>query len=377
MRSFLYAGFFLLGIGLSACTRKQEPIKTNLLIATNNGDLYNVNLATGKLQWQILDQRNNDELTYFTQQDQTILRAYSDKRIVEIDKQTGKINWVFTDEVSPNQAEYGYNFSGVSHLLFAQYPIIQGRNFIFGSSQGEFKSVDQKTRKVKWTHQIHQPVYCSPVMFNNKVVINASSSIRTLNLTDGKRIATFDLETPAFLAPIVNDNLLYVVDEHGGVYCLDANLNLSWKHKPEIAMFQQTKLNFSEKDIIYGDTAMISLKKKGGELNWRIVLPQQIDKKGKNNLLQSMEVMDDVIVANTPHYLLVIDQDNGEVLKQRHFADRETIGQIKYYNGFYYYLCSDNNLYKIDQDLKEEILVAKNIRYQTERAIDDTYIELY
>lgn len=377
MRLLHYAVFLLLGIGLFGCTKKQESIKTNLLIATSNGDLYNVNLATGKLQWQILDQRNNDELTYFTQQAQTILRAYSDKRIVEIDKQTGKINWVFTDEVSLNQAEYGYNFSNVSHLLFAQYPIIQGSNFIYGSSQGEFKSVDQKTRKVKWTHQIHQPIFCSPVIFNNKVVINASSSIRTLNLANGKRIATFDLETPVFLAPVVNDNLLYLVDEHGGVYCLDADLNLSWNHKPEIEMFQQTKLNFSEKDIIYGDTAMVSLKKNGGELNWRIVLPHQVDKKGKNNLLQSMEVMDDVIVANTPHYLLVIDQDNGKVLKQKYFADRETIGQIKYYNGFYYYLCSDNNLYKIDQDLKEETVVAKNIKYQTERAMDDTYIELY
>ncbi|MBB2147869.1 outer membrane protein assembly factor BamB family protein [Pedobacter gandavensis] len=377
MRLLHYGRFLLLSVILFACTRKQEPVKTNLIIATNNGDLYNVNLTTGKLQWQILDQRNNDELTYFTQHNQTILRAYSDKRILEIDKLNGKINWTFIDEVSANQAEYGYNFTGVSHLLFAQYPIVQGGSFIFGNSQGEFKSVDQKTRKINWTHQIHQPIYCSPAMFNNKVVINASSSIKTLNLANGSRIASFDLETPSFLAPVVNENLLYVVDEHGGVYCLNADLNLLWKHQPELDMFQQTKLNFSERDIFYGDTAMVSLKKKNGELNWRFVLPHQIDKKGKNNLLQSMEVIDDVIVANTPHYLLVIDQDDGKILKQKYFGNRETIGQLKYDNGFYYYLCSDNNLYKIDQDLKEETVVARNIRYQTDRAMDDTYLAFY
>lgn len=392
MRVTYYGYLILLSIVLIVCNKKGEPLKTNLLIATNNGDLYNINLTTGKLQWQVVDGKDNDELTYFTQTEQTILRAYSDKRIVEIDKLTGKINWLYTDEVSPNQAEYGYDFTGVTHLLFAQYPIIQGSNFIFGNSQGEFKSVDLKTRKVKWTHQIPQPIYCSPVIFQNKVVINNSSSIRTLNLNNGQRIAVFDLETPAFLAPVVNNNLIYVLDENGGVFCLDSDLNLSWKYKPDIPMFQQTKLNFSKKDIIYGDTTMVSISKADGKLNWKISLPNKVDKIAKdyiaadgskvmgsvkNNLLQSVEIVGDVIVANTPHYLLVIDQDNGRVLKQKYFTDRETIGQVKYYNGFYYYLCSDNNLYKINKDIKEESIVARNIKYQTERAIDDTYMEFY
>ncbi|RZJ63184.1 MAG: hypothetical protein EOO47_28780, partial [Flavobacterium sp.] len=339
-----YGYLFLLGIFLVACNKKEEPLKTNILMATNNGDMYNINLVTGKMQWQIIDQGDNDELTYFTQTDKTIVRAYSDKRIVEIDKLTGKVNWSFIDEVSPDQGEYGYDFTGVTHLLFAQYPIIQGSNFIFGNSQGEFKSVDLKTHKVKWTHQIPQPIYCSPIIFQNKVVINNSSSIRTLNLNNGQRIATFDLETPAFLAQVANNSQLYILDENGGVSCLDGNLNLIWKYKPDVAMFQQTKLNFSEKDILYGDTALVSISKADAKLNWKIALPNKINKIAKdylaadgtkvmgsikNNLLQSTEIVGDLIIANTPHYLLVIDQDNGKILKQKYFADRETIGQVK------------------------------------------------
>jgi outer membrane protein assembly factor BamB len=363
--------------------------KTNVVIATNNGDLYNIDIKNKQLLWKIDGNENTHHLTYFTLNDSSILRAYSDKRIVEINKSTGKINWEHSDSLSPNHSTYGYDFNDVGHFLFSQYPIMYKNAFIFANTKGEVKSVDTNTKQVNWTHQVSQPIYHSPLMLNGKLLVNKNHYLAYVNPDSGKKQESLAFEAPLVREPMIEQGLIYVVDEDESIFCLDKNLTILWKNDKGLA---HDVLAVGKNAIVSGRENITRFDKKTGEVKWQLTLPKQSTKVAidtqqadgsmfsagpADDDLQSLEISGDNVFASTPHYLLKIDLDKGKILKKHYFAEKEIVGDIKFYDGNIYYLGRNGHLYKMDKHFKQESVVYKNPHNAPQPPIDEAYIMLY
>jgi outer membrane protein assembly factor BamB len=372
-------------LGCKEATRQ----KTNAVIATNNGDLYHIDIKNNRLLWKIDGNENTHHLTYFTVNDSSIFRAYSDKRVVELEKDTGRIKWEYSDSLSPNHSVYGYDFDDVGHFLFSQYPIIHKNAFIFANTKGEIKSVDINTKKVNWTHQISQPIYHSPLMLNGKLLVNKNHYLAYVNPDTGKKQESLGFESPLVTEPIIEQGLIYVVDEDETIFCLDKDLAIVWKNDKGLA---EDVFAVSKNAIVSGRENIARFDKKTGEVKWQLMLPKQntkvsIDTKQADGSifsvgpadddLQSLDIFDDEVFASTPHYLLKIDLDSGKVLKKHYFLDKEIVGDIKFYDGDIYYLGRNGHLYKMDEHFKQESIVYKNLHNTAQPAIDEAYIALY
>ena len=378
---------FLCCFVLLAC-KDNVPLKTNLLIATSNGDMYNIDLVKNQLLWRVAGNKNTDELTFFTLRGNTILRAYSDKRVIEIDRDTGKVNWTYDDAISPNHSAYGYDFKGVAHYLFNQYPVVQDNALIFGNSMGEVKSIDLKTRAINWTHQAAQPIYSSPILVDGKLLVNENSYLEFVDPANGRKLTRLAFDRPLTQQPVLDGQAVYVIDEDGTVFCLSTDLGLIWKFKAESVRSIQA---VGVSDVYVSGEKLQALDKKTGELRWAISMPKQQTKQSvettkdnsvyvvqaKSDAVQGVQEVDGELTVNTAHYLVKLKAKNGSVVRQHYFATREIIGTSTQYKGQHYYLASDGAVYTMDSNFEKESVVSKAIAYQTERKLDDSYMVLY
>ena len=368
--------------------KDDTPLKTNLLVATSNGDLYNIAIAKNQLIWKIEGNKNTDELTFFALSGNTILRAYSDKRVAEIDRDSGKVNWTFNDVVSPSHGAYGYDFKGVGHYLFGQYPVVHGDAFIFGNTLGEVKSVDLKTRAVKWTHQASWVIFNSPIMVNGKLLVNKNYRLEFIDPDNGSKLSSLAFDRPLTQQPVLDGQAIYVIDEDGTVFCFNTDLGLIWKFKDESVRSIQA---VGASNVYVSGEKLQALDKKTGELRWAISLPKQQIKQSvetakddsgnaaqaKSEAVQGVQEADGELIVNTEYSLVKLKAKNGSVIRQHHFTGRKIIGKTMQYKGQYFYLASDGAVYTMDSNFEKESVVSKAIAYQTERKLDDSYMVLY
>lgn len=273
-----------------------------------------------------------------------------------MDKNTGKINWTYLDTVSPDQAYYHFDFSNVRFCFFSQYPVLYKNAMIFANTHGELKSVDLNTRKVNWTYQVNIPLNFAPILLNNKLVFNMGYRIVTVDPATGKLIQSADFETPIPMETTTDGTYDYATDEHGNTYCLNSDLSIVWKYENTDGQSIRQNVSVDDQVVIYGNNAMICLDKTNGKLKWRTKLSDQ------DGLLYQA-INDNQVYANTAHDIYILDKEHGRITKRKHFTDKEIVGMLSYNNGFYYYVCSDKTLCKIDETLDKESVIYRQVAY--------------
>jgi outer membrane protein assembly factor BamB len=377
--------YFLLFLFFISCHNIERKYNT-LYLSTSNGDMYSINLKKEKLNWKISGNKDTDEITYFTILDSVIYRTYCDGRIIELNKVSGKINWEYNDKVSPDQSSYGYDFSDVDFLLFYQYPIVFGKSIIFANSHGELKSIDIQTKKTNWTNQYPFPIQSSPIIYKNYLAVSLASNVSIIDPHTGKGIMYVDSQNSIYNEVIKDEKFFYSVDEHGIVLCMDEK-DVQWQYTPEKKLYITNNLVIDENNVFYGRDEIVCLDKLSGTKKWQIrVCKIEFPKSDEEVLgnkhflipneeyLEAIETNFDDLVANTEHYILLINKNNGKLTKRKYFSNRKIVGKVNYVNSFFYYLCSDNNLYKIDTKLQNESIVLKDVHYKTDRNLDETFM---
>lgn len=275
MHQFKYIILALIGLGLFSC-KEQDPLRSTLYISTSNDDLYSINLKTDQLNWSIPGDTGRTELSFFSLKGDKLIKAYTDKHIIEVNKQNGKINWSYQDKLSENHAYYHYDLDKVIDAFFSQYPVIYQNRMIYASTQGEIKAVDLASKKVLWTHQLNIPIDFSPSVVQNKLVLNLGYRMMTLDPNSGKQLEALDFKTPIPNETTVDGDCIYVADEHGQAFGFDSNLNQLWTSIPENADAGSSKVITSKDKLLYGYRSIILLDKKQvnrtGRLPYRVML---------------------------------------------------------------------------------------------------------
>lgn len=395
-----------------SCKQESNAKNSTLFVTTNNGNLYSIDLLTGKCNWQniknIEDTRSD---SYFTIDKNTIIKSYENGQIIVYNKKTGEIIKQYKENESIPENS--------SLFMFAQYPIVYKDDFVFCNLNGKVKSVSLNTMQPNWVYdKIEGKLFFSPAIIEDKIIVNAGYNLCTINAETGQFITNLKFVFPLPYEPVVSDGEIFVVDEKGNVFCFDKELNTKWQFEVnnyinDTRFDEDTKINVStdahiqirtnltagEKLIVVGDAEhIIGIDKKSGEMKWLSTIPiinwqspDDVALVNKNlredqdlhsilndkvGVLKSLQIIDEEVIANTSSCIAVYDANNGDLKRKKFLFNNEIIGGIKAMNNFYYYLRKDGILYKIDKALNNETIVYKGINYKPEDEYTNTYIQI-
>ncbi|WP_163409586.1 outer membrane protein assembly factor BamB family protein [Flavobacterium ajazii] len=408
-RLLLKITIITLSVFLFSCAQKDVSKNTTLFLTTNNGNLYSIDLATGKCNWQniknIEDTRSD---SYFKIEDNTIIKSYENGQIIVFDRQTGKVIKKYQEKESIPESP--------SLFMFSQYPLVYEGDFIFSNLNGKVKSINSKTMQPNWVYDVKNKVFVSPTIIEDKVIVNAGYNLCAVNAKNGQFITNLKFVNPLPHEPVVSDGEIFVVDENGNAFCLDQELNTKWQFEvnnyisdtqydentnanvtTDTNINTLTNLTAGEKLIVLGDAEhIIGIDKKTGKMKWLTTIPvinwqspTDVALVNKNiredqdlhdimndkvGVLKSLEIIDEEVIANTSSCIAVYNAKNGDLKRKKFLFNNEIIGGIKATKDFYYYLRQDGILYKIDKTLKTETIVYKGINYKPEDEYTSPYM---
>ncbi|TRX38025.1 PQQ-like beta-propeller repeat protein [Flavobacterium sp. ZT3R18] len=416
-KSLLKIIIIILSISVFSCNKKDIPKKdipkkSTLFLTTNNGNLYSIDLLTGKCNWQniknIEDTRSD---SYFKINNNTIIKSYENGQIIIFNKQTGDIIKQYQENEPMNENS--------SLFMFAQYPLVYENAFIFCNLNGKVKSVNLNTMQPNWVYDgIKTNVFVSPAIIKDRIIVNAGYNLCAINAKNGEWITRLEFVQPLPQEPVVSDGEIFVVDEKGNAFCFDEELNIKWQFEvnkyisdteyDEYAKVNKTidaniqilaNLTAGKKLIVSGDAKhIIGIDKKNGEMKWLTTIPTldlnspddvaEVKKNIKNiedfdsimnenvHVLKSLQILDEEVVANSSSCIVVYNSNDGTIKRKKFFFTNEIIGGIKVTNDFYYYLRKDGVLYKLDKTLKNETVVYKGINYKPEDEYTNPYMQI-
>jgi len=394
-----------------SCKKESYTKDSTLFLTTNNGNLYSINLLTGKCNWQniknIEDTRSD---SYFKIDKNTIIKSYENGQIIVYIKHTGAIIKKYQENESIPESS--------SLFMFSQYPLIYGNDFIYSNLNGKVKSVNLNTMQPNWEYDMKNKVFFSPAIIGDKVIVSAGYNLCAIDAKNGRFITNLKFVFPLPHEPVVSDGKIFVMDEKGNAFCLDQDLNTKWQFeinnyisdtkydeflKSSVSVEANIKtlinLTAGEKLIVLGDAEhIIGIDQKSGEMKWLATIPiinwqspndvalvrknlrddQDLHSvlNDKVGVLKSLEIIDEEVIANTSSCVAVYDANNGNLKRKKFFFSNEIIGGIKATKDFYYYLRQDGVLYKTDKTLKTETIVYKGIEYKPENEYSTPYIQI-
>jgi outer membrane protein assembly factor BamB len=410
-KSLLKITTLFLFFSLFSC--KQEVVSQNktLFVTINNGNLYSIDLATGKCNWQniknIEDTRSD---SYFKIDNNTIIKSYEDGQIIVYNKQTGEVLKKYQENESIPESS--------SLFMFAQYPLVYYNAFVFCNLNGKLKSINASTMQPNWVYDVNNKVFVSPAVIGDKIIVNSGYNLSAINAKNGQFITNIKLVHPIPLEPILSDGNIFVIDEKGNAFCFDQELNTKWlfeinnyvsdtKYDEDAKVSVSTDTNIrvstnltaGKKVIVLGDSQhIIGIDKENGEMKWLETMPiinwqspEDVALVKKNigkdqdlhsilnndaGVLKSLQIIGEEVIANTSSCIAVYDANNGDLKRKKFLFNNEIIGGIKATNDFYYYVRKNGNLYKIDKQLKTEVIVYKGINYKPEDEYTSPYIQI-
>ncbi len=391
---------------LFSCAQKTA---STLFLTTTDENIYSIDLASGKCNWQnVKNNKDSRSDSYFALGEKMLIKTYENGQIIAFDKTSGTATNLYKDlDVSDKNPAL---------CMFSQYPIIQNDEIIYANLNGKIRSINLNTKQQNWVYDAKTNVYVSPVMVGNNLIVNTGYYLIALNAKTGQWISQLKFVKPLPLEPIVSDSKIFVVDETGNAFCLNEKLELIWQFEvannisgsyydearktnvsTDIHISINTNLVAGKKLIVFGDEKnIICIDKSTGNMKWSGEIPtlnlnspegiaviSKIDRANLNmdsllnytGKLKSLQIINDEVIANTSSCIVAYDSKDGIVKKEKRFSARKIVGGIKAYNDFYYYLCDDGVLYKLDKALEKEDVVYKGISFKsTEDEYSGTYI---
>ena len=240
-----------------------------LYVADRYGRLVATTLATGKEEWEIHD-KNVQYTGGPGGGDGLVLMGTGDGRVIAREADSGKVRWVakVSSEVlaAPTAGNgvtvvrtgdgrlYGLNSSTGAELWVYERtvptltlrgvapPVIDADVVMAGFDNGRFAAVSLKNGKMVWESPLAVPtgrsdlermvdVDSAPVLVDTMAyVASFQGAVAALSIADGKILWTREVSSYEELS--VGEDRVYVTDDKGSIWALDANTGTSlWKQE--------------------------------------------------------------------------------------------------------------------------------------------------
>lgn len=201
-----------------ARVRSTPAVSGNTVVfGAMNGRVYAVDAATGKAKWNYatrgvsnkFSDKNNDTTSVVaspTIQGGVVTIGGRDGYLYALDLASGKLRWDLTHDGSSWMLSTASRGSDL---------------FIGGGSAFLLQSVNLATGKERWRFKTRNAVFSSPAIAGDAVVFSdLSGLVYAVRSSDGKELWSFPLGDRALSSPVVGDHALFVASDDGMLVAL-------------------------------------------------------------------------------------------------------------------------------------------------------------
>jgi outer membrane protein assembly factor BamB len=292
-----------------------SPLVVNetVYIGSNDGNLYAINLRTGKQLWSFNSQDSIVSSPFFS--NNTVYFGSHNGNIYALRASNGTIKWIFSTEgldfidsspiVFDNIVYFG-SFDGKVYALDAQNgnkiweyktngivsssPAVEANKVYIGSYDGYVYALDSKKGDLVWKFKTNGEVLSSPIIYNDKLFIGSyDNKFYALNKNNGKKLWEFETKGIISSSPAIKENTIYFGSFDKKLYALDLQTGKEkWNFLTNGAIGSSPAIN---KDTVYFggfDGGLYALDIVKGEKKWI--------KKTKGPINSSPAVADNYII---------------------------------------------------------------------------------
>ncbi|TAJ13720.1 metallophosphoesterase [Marinilabiliaceae bacterium JC017] len=143
---------------------------------------------------------------------------------------------------------------------------------IWGTSTGEIKAFDKKTKVMMWQKKVGNNIYSTPVIYKDLVIFGTpQGKVIALNVINGDQVWENTVNYPVFSEGAIDGEYLFMGCGKGGMYKMEAATGkVIWQYN-QVGGFVQAKACVTNHEVIFGawDKYLYCLNKQTGKLNWK------------------------------------------------------------------------------------------------------------
>jgi len=219
-------------------------------------------------------------------------------------------------------------------------PLKVGNTVYIGSSDGLY-ALDKETGKVLWDNEIGA-VFSKPAFFNSIVYCGSTNGkIYGFDSENGDMKFSFEIDEEIYCSPVTNDRVLYIGSNDGFLYAIDIKeKDLKWKFETDGPVVSAPLVI---NDVLYfgsWDSNLYALDSKAGKLKWKFTTGWGID--------STPAFYDNTIyVGSEDNNFYAVDADDG-ALKWMFTTNGGIQSSPTVYGGFVFFGSSDGKMYALD-----------------------------
>jgi outer membrane protein assembly factor BamB/predicted phosphodiesterase len=289
-----------LGVGIS--------VYKNLGITANtNGEVYALNLKTGKIKWTF--KTNGKVYSTPAVNNEFVIVGSSDHYIYCLSVKTGALKWKFKTDKA----------------VLGSPLITKGMAYI-GGSDHHFRAFDMASGKLIWDYStVKGFVVTKPLLYQNKIYFGSwGNEFYALDAQTGKEVwkwsngATNRMFSPAACYPVVANGKVFIVAPDRYMTALDAeNGSQVWRATIPTNRVRESIGISEDKSMVYAKTMDgkvfgVSTSSKDFEIIWNssLALPYEISPTAIST------AKDLVFIPSNSGLASALDKDNGDVIWQ-------------------------------------------------------------
>ena len=262
-----------------------------ILALTQNGELYQVDYETGKLQGE----------------------GNLGPAINHAPTLQGKI--LYTGFNLGENTLVGFNLESAHRTMKRIYPHINttplfwDEKLYFGTNTGSFICINSRTGDKIWAFNAEAPIQSSPALQDQQIIFGDDKGwIYSLDATSGIKLWTTELKENVFSHPVISDSLVFIGTVQGNLYAMHLkDGKRAWKRSFPGAIYGSPSVY---NDTIYignNDHNVTALKALNGEVLW------EFNTGGIVNTVP-LPSPDYLYVASWDKHLYVLNRFNGKLL---------------------------------------------------------------
>jgi serine/threonine protein kinase/outer membrane protein assembly factor BamB len=260
-------------IGWASAPVADKEEKT-LYVASSDGSLYAIEIATGKLCWQF-------------QTDGMFLSSpvlVGDQVIVA--DSAGQVHSIKTGNGSPI-----WHYNGKEPIVST--PVL-GRDRLFVSTDGgRLFALDTLTGTVHWNYRAGDAIVCSPHKHADLILFGTKGgSFHGVSAHDGKVVWRFAAGSPVVASPAASLDSVYFGTQDGNFYALEADTGgLIWEYPTDRPIVSRAVISFTNVIFCSYDKWLYCCEKYDGRLQWKASV--------RGKVIANLVVNKDILLAAT------------------------------------------------------------------------------
>ncbi len=282
-----------------AITEKPLMIGSQVVAASENGRIYNVDVTTGTRRWDTFTGATPVDMALFSD---GLVVAGEEGKVSRITR-SGEISWQtdLTEEfnasrlygldvnsanifVTSNRGLFRIDSTGNPERILeledviATPPAVGESYIIFGAGTTLYKV--KTTGEVEWESELEQGSFWSsrPVISGNDIYIGAlDNKVHSFRLFGGAEKWAFDTKSWVLSTPVVADGMVYFGANNGRFYAVSATSGqLMWAAETQLALEGEAGPGFmAGKEVLFvggTDKNIYAMGKSDGEIIWKLAV---------------------------------------------------------------------------------------------------------